>query len=127
MQRFFPILMVVLFVFSVSTFAQDADRFGPFSALVIDEGVIQDVVTEGNDIYVKVSEEYRDREFAVKISDENMARYRNWQDGGPVMRVKVYRTDAQGKQGYTYRINTTAPYVEFWMGEKLILHLNREQ
>jgi hypothetical protein len=101
--------------------------FGPFSALVINADVVTDVHTEGNDIYVKVAEAYQNREFSVKISYENMAGYRRWQHGQAVMKVKVYQSDARGKQGYTYRINTSAPFVEFWMGEQLILHLKRTQ
>ena len=107
--------------------AQEPMRFGPFVALTVDKDVAQDVLVEGDDIYVKVAEEHWGQSFTVKISDENMASYRKWMNGEPEMTVRVYRSNAKGKQGYTYRIHTAAPYVEYWMGGAPVLHLSRAQ
>jgi hypothetical protein len=126
MKKLFTTVILALCLTAFPAFGQDP-VFGPFSALVINEDVVKDVHTGGNDIYVKVAEACRDREFSVKISEENMAGYRRWQDSQAVMKVRVYQSDVRGKQGYTYRINTSAPFVEFWMGEQLILHLKRIQ
>ena len=100
---------------------------GTFSAIKMDQDVVDHVLTEGNDIYVKVQPGYWDAEFIVKISDENMGSYRQWLNGSWEYPTQVYRSNQKGKQGYTYRINTGAKYVEYWTGGKMVLHLMRGQ
>ncbi len=41
------------------------------------------------------------------------------------MPIKVYHTQKKNKQGYTYRINTSAKFVEYWTNGELILLLER--
>jgi hypothetical protein len=127
MRSFCAALAVILCTAPCPALAQETAQFGPFSAFLVNKDVVEDVVTEGNDIYVKVAEPYQDKEFSVKISDENMAGYRRWQNGGQVMNVKVYQSDSGDKRGHTYRIHTTARFVEFWMEGNLVLHLRRSQ
>jgi hypothetical protein len=107
--------------------AQQGANPGTFSAIKMDQDVVDHVLTEGDDIFVKVHNDYWDAEFVVKISNENMAGYRQWLNGSWEYPTQVYRSNQKGKQGYTYRINTAAKYVEYWTGGKLVLHLMRGQ
>jgi hypothetical protein len=120
--------MLALCLFVPATVqAQQGANPGTFSAIKMDQDVVDHVLTEGNDIYVKVQPDYWDAEFMVKISNENMASYRQWLSGSWEYPTQVYRSNQKGKQGYTYRINTGAKYVEYWTGGKMVLHLMRGQ
>lgn len=114
---------LVLFCW-VSVPAQ-AQQYGPFTALSVDKQVVEDVFAQGDDIYVKIDNQFQNATFSVKISDENKSHYRTWLNGQDEMQVKVYQSQNKNREGYTYRINTTAKYVEYWMDGKLVLHLER--
>ncbi|UCB48882.1 MAG: hypothetical protein JSW56_17470 [Deltaproteobacteria bacterium] len=119
-------VMLALFLFvPAAVQAQQGANPGTFSAIKMDQDVVDHVLTEGNDIFVKVHPDYWNAEFLVKISNENMAGYRQWLSGSWEYPTQVYRSNQKGKQGYTYRINTAAKYVEYWTGGKLVLHLMR--
>ena len=122
-------LIVVLVLFcwaSVPALAQPlAQQYGPFTALSVDKEVVEDVFTQGNDIYVKINKNFWNETFTVKISNGNKSEYRTWLNGQDEMQVKVYQSQKENRQGYTYRVNTTAKYVEYWMDGKLVLHLER--
>ena len=105
--------------------AQDSTVYWPFTVLSVNEAIVQDVVIEGDDIYVKISEDYWDIDVTVKLSNEYMESYRTWLNGGMEMPIKVYRSQKRNKQGHTYRINTSAKFVEYWYNGELILHLER--
>ena len=121
-------VMLALCLFMPATVqAQQGANPGTFSAIKMDQDVVDHVLTEGNDIYVKVQPDYWDAEFIVKISNENMGSYRQWLNGSWECPIQVYRSNQKGKQGYTYRINTGAKYVEYWTGGKMVLHLMRGQ
>ena len=120
-----PLLLVLLYFCVTVTWAGEGDHYGPFTAVKMDPEVVRDVVVEDNDIYVKVAESYWDEEFIVKISNDYMTNYRQWLNGAWEMPVKVYRSQQKNKQGYTYRINTGAGFVEYWTSGKLVLLLER--
>ena len=105
--------------------AQDSTIYWPFTVLSVNEAIVQDVVIEGDDIYVKISEDYWYIDVTVKLSNEYMESYRTWLNGGMEMPIKVYRSQKRNKQGHTYRINTSAKFVEYWYNGELILHLER--
>jgi hypothetical protein len=54
-----------------------------------------------------------------------MESYRTWLNGGMEMPIKVYQSQKRNKQGHTYRVNTSAKFVEYWFNGELILHLER--
>ena len=118
------LLAISMLVCAVSAPAL-AQKFGDFTAIKMDKEVVGDVFTQGNDIYVKIDKPHWDATFRVKISNENMSGYRKWSSGDEAMTVKVYQSQKENRQGYTYRINTAAKYVEYWMDGKLVLHLER--
>ena len=122
MKKWLMVILALVCLVSVPALAQ---RFGDFSAIKMDKEVVEDVFTQGNDIYVKINKAYWGADLKVKISNENMSRYRKWSSGEEEMTVKVYQSQKENRQGYTYRVNTAAKYVEYWMDGKLVLHLER--
>ena len=127
MKRLFSVLFVLTLFLPVIVQAQEQIQFGDFSALQMDKEVVDHVFSEGNDIYVKITEDYWDASFTVRISNANRTDYRTWLDGALNRQVNVYRSNQKGKQGYTYRINTRAKFVEYWVADRLVLHLERRQ
>jgi hypothetical protein len=105
--------------------AQDKGQYGPFTALKLDAQIVEDVRVEGDNVYVKVQPGSRNASFAVKVADGNMADYRKWHDGTSERAVKVYQGPQTQYQGYTYRVSTTAKYIEYYLDGKLILQLER--
>ena len=105
--------------------AQNSTIYWPFTVLSVNETIVEDVVIEGDDIYVKVSQDFWDIYVTVKLSNEYMEGYRSWLNGDMEMPIKVYRSQKRNKQGHTYRINTSAKFVEYWYNGELILHLER--
>jgi len=125
MKRLFLILSVLSLLTPVRIQAQEQAQFGDFFALEMDKEIVGHVLSEGNDIYVKITKDYWDASFTVRISNANRTDYRTWLDGASDRRVNVYRSQQTDKQGYTYRINTRAKFVEYWVGDRLVLHLER--
>jgi len=128
MIKWLAVFILTLLVFVAGTApvrAVESLFHGPYSAIEMDPEIVKGITTENGDIYVRISRPYRDRSFVVKISDEYLADYRQWLNGDSKMPVRVYRSKDHDKQGCTYRINTTARYVEYWMNGDLILHLRR--
>jgi hypothetical protein len=122
MKRWFIVSLVLFFWGSVPALAQ---QYGPFTALSLDKQVVENVVAQGNDIYVKINKTFWNATFTVKVSNGNKTGYRTWSNGQDEMQIKVYESQKENRQGYTYRVNTTAKYVEYRMDGKLILHLER--
>ena len=128
MKKRFVVLLLALSLFVPLTVgAQSGPNYGPFSAIKMDRAVVEDVLVQDSDIYVKVAKDSWGKNFIVKISNEDMAYYRNWQNGGPEMPTKIYRSQQHNLHGYTYRINTAARFIEYWMDGSLILHLERKR
>ncbi|MBF0278244.1 MAG: hypothetical protein HQM13_10650 [SAR324 cluster bacterium] len=105
--------------------AQEVPGYGDFRALQIDQNIVKDVIVENNDIYVKLDPIFRNKEISVRISDLLLGAYRIWSDGELEKTVKIYNSNQNGKMDYTYRINTIANFVEYWIDDDLVLHLER--
>ena len=118
------VLGLILFFLPV-IYAQNSLEFGEFTVLHIDPQFVQDVIVEGTDIYAKFAPEHHHVEVTVRISDSPKTNYRFWVDGEKDWVTKIYQSNLRGKKGYTYRINTTAPFVELWVGDQFVLHLAR--
>lgn len=127
MKVLFTFLLALFLILPAAAAAEQGTMYGTFSAIKMEQDVVEHVLTEGNDIWVKVARDYWDADFIVRISNENMTNYRSWLNGDMEYPVKVYRSQQRNRKGYTYRINTSAPFVEYWTGERLILHLERIQ
>jgi len=125
MRKLFVAVLAFAFLCPIAVQAQEPATFGPFTALKIDKQVVQGVVADGDNVYVKVAEDFRDASFTVKISNKNGTDYRKWYGDKTEMVVKVYQTDKINKQGYTYKINSSARFIEYHMDGKLVLQLER--
>jgi len=125
MKRMLFLVLTLMVLVPLTVQAQDKAKFGPFTALNLDAQIVEDVRVEGDNVYVKVQPDSRNASFTVKVADGNMADYRKWYDGTSEMAVKVYQGQQTDKQGYTYRISTTAKYIEYYLQGKLILQLER--
>ena len=71
MKRLFSFLFILTLFIPTSGQAQEQTQFGDFSALEIDKEVVDHVFSEGNDIYVKITEDLWDVSFIVRISNAN--------------------------------------------------------
>ena len=118
-------VLALMMIVPLGVEAQDKPTYGPYAALKVDSQVVADVRVEGDNLYVKVQPGSWNDSFTVKIADGNMADYRQWYDGASEKAVKVYQSQNSDKQGYTYRISTTAKFVEYYLGGKLVLQLER--
>ncbi len=125
MKGLFAVLLIFALFMPMGVLAQEETQYGDFIALSMDKEVVDRVFSEDNDIYVKIHKGYWDADFIVRLSNANQMDYRPWLNGELDRVVKVYRSQQTDKQGYTYRINTSARFVEYWMGERLVLHLER--
>jgi len=126
-KAFITVGVAILFLFPLVAFAQQGATYGPYKALTTDKDVVVDVLVEGSDLYVKVNQNHWGSEFIVKGSTMDKEIYTTWANGTQEMPVKVYQSQSKNKQGYTYRINTGAKFVEYWTGGKLVLHLEKVQ
>ncbi len=109
---------------AASAEAQGNIRFGPYEALSINSDVIRGVkVDEGGKIWLLLNPVYKERELVVKISNLPGESYRKWFNGSEEL---VSPAD-QGKQAneWTDWIETQSSYIEYWMGDQLVLHLKK--
>ncbi len=125
MKRMLLSVLALMIMVPLTVQAQDKAKYGPFTALKLDAQIVEDVRVEGGNVYVKVQPDSRNASFIVKVADSNMADYRKWYDGTSEMVVKVYQGPKANKEGYTYRVSTTAKYIEYYLDGKLILQLER--
>ena len=125
MKKILALLGLVFICMAPLAAGAQQTTYGPYSVLSMDRAVVEDVLVEGKDLYVKVNKGYWDSEFIVKASAMNGKAYTRWENGTEEMPIKVYRSTAKQKQGYTYRISTSAKFVEYWTGGKLVLHLEK--
>ncbi len=125
MKKAFVVVFALAFFLPIALQAQEGAKFGAFTALKMDKQVVEGVVADGDNVYVKAAKDSWNASFTVKISNKNGADYRKWSDGKSEMAVKVYQGPKADKQGHTYRISTSAKYIEFFKEGKLVLQLER--
>lgn len=98
-------------------------RFGPFEALVFDATVLQDVKFERNRIYLKRQPDHRTEAITLRASQARGDAYRLWHHGE--YELVSPANAGHPPNGWTDWVETTAPFVEYWMEGRLILHLHR--
>lgn len=100
-------------------------RYGPFEAISFNASVLRDVkyVAEGNNVYLQLLPDHKDKEIVVKLSNGYFASYREWSHGG----YELVSPANQGKAPYAWtdHVNTSASYIEYWMDGEVFLHLKR--
>ncbi len=104
---------------------QPLRRFGPFETLVFDATALQDVKFENNRIYLKRQLAVIDEAITLRASMAERDGYRKWFNGETDLVSPAHAGHAP--HGWTDWVETTAPYVEYWMNGRLILHLHRLQ
>ncbi len=124
MNRIIPMSLMIFLIMPINLLAQNG-AYADFAIRSQNADVVEDILAEGNDFYVKLPDSYWNRAIIVKISNKFQTDYRTWWNGEEMLAVKVYRTNKQNKKGYTYRINTSAKFIEYWADDELILHLER--
>jgi hypothetical protein len=125
MRKLFIAVLAFAFLCPIAVQAQEPPKFGPFIALKMDKQVVEGVVVDEDNVYVKVAKDFWNASFTVKISNKNGADYRKWSGDKTEMLVRVYQTDKVNKQGYTYKINSSAKFIEYHEDGKLVLQLER--
>ncbi|MBF0238483.1 MAG: hypothetical protein HQM12_12325 [SAR324 cluster bacterium] len=136
LKRFlFPVVGICLL--GVVAWAQSAEnppqnddqgegpQYGEFVPILLKQEVVEDINIKDNDLMIKIREPYREKDVIVKISDAQLAQYRYWLNNGQTeFPIRTYR--GGDRQGYTYRIRTSAAYIEYWIDDELVLHLKRK-
>ena len=128
------LLSLSVFIFSTLTLLAGEDpvqtpnplpQFGPFVGLTVDESVIQGVMVDDEDkIWIMLNPKFRNDEILLKISTDYKAGYRNWYTGEPTLVSPAGQNKAPNE--WTDWIRTSSNYIEYWMGDKLVLHLKRK-
>ena len=97
---------------------------GPFEVLVIDMDFLQGVSYMNGRIYLKRQVDHRAEAITLRASMLQGEAYRQWSHG----EYDLVSPAHAGHQpnGWTDWVETTANYVEYWVGDKLILHLKRD-
>lgn len=125
MQKIFSLLFLFFLAPVLGLNAGGDDPvFGAFRGISINSDYIQGAkVDEVGKIWIMLKPEVKERELNLKISMKKDGPYRNWFTGSQVL----VSAANQGKEpnAWTDWIETTSNYIEYWMDEKLILHLER--
>ncbi|MBT5901036.1 MAG: hypothetical protein HOH58_02890 [Opitutaceae bacterium] len=96
---------------------------GPFEVLEIDMDFLQGVTYMDDRIYLKRQVNRRAEAITLRASMLQGEAYRKWFNG----EYDLVSPANAGHQpnGWTDWVETTANYVEYWVGDKKILHLKR--
>ncbi|MEM9157627.1 MAG: hypothetical protein AAGB46_01155 [Verrucomicrobiota bacterium] len=106
--------------------ADQAEIFGPYTALLRNADIIKDVKVEENGrIYLLLDPASKEKEIILKNSMAPKSGYRKWFNG----EFELISPANQGKQpnAYTDFVTTSANYVEYYMDGELILHLGKTE
>lgn len=126
-----PLLSSLLFALIVSlgaSFAQAATAtterdFGPWTAVVFDENVIQDVRVSGDDIFIKLQPDHRNDKLTMKNSMQVDGPYRKWFTGDEVFVAQ--ENTGRAANTWSDRMQTSANYIHYYSDGKLFLRLKR--
>lgn len=96
---------------------------GPFEVLEIDMDFLQGVTYMNDRIYLKRQVDHRAEAITLRASMLKGEAYRKWFNG----EYDLVSPANAGHQAnaWTDWVETTANYVEYWVGDKKILHLKR--
>jgi len=109
---------------SNQSYQQTTSQYGNYTAISIDRNVVKDVIVKGKDIYVKLSPFYTSA--VARISNNKSSSYRKWYNGSLDNKLKISnKTSSKNKKGYTYRVNSSAKYIEYIINGKVVLHLKK--
>lgn len=96
---------------------------GPYRVIMIDHDFLQDVSYRDGRIYLKRQVNHRDEAITLRASVAMGEAYRKWFNGEYDLVSPAHAGHAPN--AWTDWVETTAPYVEYWVGDKKVLHLRR--
>ncbi len=96
---------------------------GPFEVLLIDIDFLQDVSYQNDRIYLKRQVNRRTEAITLRASMLNGEAYRKWFNGEYDLVSPA--NSGHAPNGWSDWVETTANYVEYWVGDKKVLHLRR--
>lgn len=101
-------------------------RFGPYRTLTYDESILQEVVYRKSDhtVWLRLRPEVRDEEIVVKISNRKFAEYRIWFTTNDYELVSPANAGKQ-PNALSDWLTTQSRFIEYYMNDKLFLHLER--
>lgn len=117
---------VFLLVSAFSLQADDAkSEFGPYVAISRNADIVKDVkVTENGRIYLLLNPDYKEKEIVLKNSTSLKSGYRKWFNGEYELISPADQGKAPGE--FTDWVETNGNYIEYYMDDKLILHLAKK-
>lgn len=106
--------------------SKDPKRIGPYRALTFDESILQEVIYRESDntVWLRLRPEKRNEEIVVKISNQKFANYRKWFTTDDFELVSPANAGKQ-PNALTDWLTTQARFIEYYMNDKLFLHLER--
>lgn len=117
------VVVLAVLVMSVPVSAENP-RFGPYEAIHINSDVIRGVkVDEDRKIWLLLNPAHREKELILKGSNAEGSGYRKWENGSEELVSPANQGKAPNQ--WTDWVRTRAPYVEYWMDGKKVLHLKK--
>ncbi len=104
--------------------AAGAELVGPYRPLTRNPKIVEEVFASQGRLYMLLKDEFRGRELRIKISDAKSSQYRRWPDGREERIIAAGRGSGAPVKDANW-IETKAPFIEYWMEGRLILHLMR--
>ena len=101
-----------------------ANSIGPYRQLSRDLEVVEEVFANRGRIYMLLSDESREKELIVKISDARNSQFLKWPEGKEDRIISGEKEPISLVKDAGW-IETKAPFIEYWMEDKLVLHLMR--
>jgi len=96
---------------------------GPYAVLMIDMDYLQDVTYMDDRIYLKRQVDHRSEAIILRASVLKGESYRKWFNGE--LDLISPANAGHAANAWTDWVETSAPYVEYWIGDQKILHLKR--
>jgi len=129
-RSFMSVFVLILVGFATPLMGDDPSgdsfeppRFGPFEGFVLDEEYLQDVKVEDGRIYLKRQPDHRKEAIVLRNSMASGEACRKWFNDKTDL---VSPANAgHPENAWTDWVETSANYVEYWVGERMILHLHR--
>ena len=125
----FPYVLVTLLMMTFgaslvpAATATDERDFGPWTAVVFDEDVIQDVRVKGDDIFIKLQPDHRNDKLTMKNSMQVDGPYRKWFTGEEIFVAQ--ENTGRAANAWSDRMQTSANYIHYYSDGKLFLRLKR--
>jgi hypothetical protein len=99
-----------------------ANEGGQFVILTQNDSIVSGIRTDAENVWLKFTPDYRSEIVTVRISDQNRAAYRFWFNG----EQDLVSGGERSMEIWTDRVQTKANYIEYWVGDELVLQLQRE-